>query len=155
MLFVNIFPARWKYLKDNKHENYFIVSIVGHKEWLSSPQIQRLLEIQDCSWRAVEIVISETPWNRLTVNDVLFSLKGFSSCRLTVDVNSIATSYCKVKEYAECFVSCDQGTLVNGCDFYFCGINPNDRLKFFWKLVCWLFLGKTAGAKHWCISEMP
>ena len=30
MLFVNIFPARWKYLKDNKHENYFIVSIVGH-----------------------------------------------------------------------------------------------------------------------------
>ena len=140
MLFVNIFPARWKYLKDNKHENYFIYKVSEysrtHKEWLSSPQIQRLLEIQDCSWRAVETVISETPWNRFTVNDVLFSLKGFSSCRLTVDVNSIATSYCKVKEYAECFVSCDQGALVNGCDFYFCGINPIDRLKLFWKLVC-------------------
>ena len=152
MLFVNIFPARWKYLKDNKHENYFIVSIVGHKEWLSSPQIQRLLEIQDCSWRAVEIVISETPWNRLTVNDVLFSLKGFSSCRLTVDVNSIATSYCKVKEYAECFVSCDQGALVNGCDFHLCGMNRIDRLKLFWKQARLLTispLAETAHAKHW------
>ena len=67
---------------------------------------------------------------------MLFSLKGVSSCRLTVDVNSIATSYCKVKEYAECFVLCDQGALVNGCDFYFYGINPTDRLKLFWKLVC-------------------
>ena len=48
-----------------------------------------------------------------------FFIKGFSSCRLTVDVNSIATSYCKAKEYAEFFVSGDQGALVNGCDFHF------------------------------------
>ena len=30
MLFVNIFLTRLKYLEDDKHENYFIVSIVGH-----------------------------------------------------------------------------------------------------------------------------
>ena len=85
-------------------------------------------------------------WNTLKSFDSWWCavfIEGFSSRRLTVDVNFIATSCCKAEEYAECFVSCDQGALVNGCDFYFCGINPIDRLKLFWKLVCLLFLGKT------------
>ena len=30
MLFVNIFLTRLEYLEDDKRENYFIVSIVGH-----------------------------------------------------------------------------------------------------------------------------
>ena len=30
MLFVKIFSARWKYLKDNKNKNYFIVGKIGH-----------------------------------------------------------------------------------------------------------------------------
>ena len=31
MLFVKIFPARWKYLKDNKNKNYFTVGKkIGH-----------------------------------------------------------------------------------------------------------------------------
>ena len=84
-------------------------------------------------------------WNTLKSFDSWWCavfIEGFSSRRLTVDVNFIATSCCKAEEYAECFVSCDQGALVNGCDFYFCGINPIDRLKLFWKLVCLLFLGK-------------
>ena len=63
-------------------------------------------------------------------------MKGFSFRRLPVDGNAISTSYCRASEYAECFVSCDQEALVNGCDFYFCGMNPIDRLKVFWGLVC-------------------
>ena len=81
-------------------------------------------------------------WNTLKTFDskrcVVF-IEGFSSRRLTVDVNYIATSYCKAKEYAECFVSCDQGVLVNSWDFYFCGMNPIERLKVYWKLVWLLF----------------
>ena len=45
MLFVNIFLARLKYLEDDKHENYFIVSIVGHMKngfpVESNPKISR------------------------------------------------------------------------------------------------------------------
>ena len=65
MLFVKIFPARWKYLKDNKNKNYFRVGKIGHMK--SGFPIRKSKD---------KMVRFETPWKRLTVNDVLFSLKG-------------------------------------------------------------------------------
>ena len=143
MLFVNIFLARLKYLEDDKHENYFIVSIVGHMKNgfpVSKSKITRDPGLFMTSSKNSYI------WNTLKSFRSWWCavfIEGFSSRHLTVDVNFITTSWCKAEEYAECFVSCDQEPLLNGCDFYFCGINPIDRLKLFWKLVCLLFLGKT------------
>ena len=63
-----------------KTEIYLIVSIIGHmKICFPVRRSKDLLEIQDCLRRAVKLVRSERPSNRLTVNDALFSLKGLVS----------------------------------------------------------------------------
>ena len=63
-----------------KTEIYLKVSIIGHmKICFPVRRFKDLLEIQDCLRRAVKLVRSERPSNRLTVNDALFSLKGLVS----------------------------------------------------------------------------
>ena len=56
------------------------MSIVGNRETgFPVRRFKDLLEIQDCLRRAVKIVRSDKPSNRLTVDDALFSLKGLVS----------------------------------------------------------------------------
>ena len=56
------------------------MSIVGNRETgFPIRRFKDLLEIQDCLRREVQIVRSDKPSNRLTVNDGLFSLKGLVS----------------------------------------------------------------------------
>ena len=59
---------------------YLIVSIVGHRETgFPVRRSKDLLEFPDCLRRAVKIMRSERPSNRLTVDEALFSLKGLVS----------------------------------------------------------------------------
>ena len=63
-----------------KTEIYLKVSIIGHmKICFPVRRSKDSLEIQDCLRRAVKLVRSDRPSNRLTVNDALFSLKGLVS----------------------------------------------------------------------------
>ena len=112
-----------------KTEIYLIVSIIGHmKTCFPVCRSKDLLEIQDCLRRAIKLVRSERPSNRLTVNDALFSLKGLvSAVWPSIEMPSrLLTARLR-----------------------------NTPSVLFHVMLTISLLAKTADAKYWPISEMP